>query len=477
MKSTAAPTFASRAGGITPAPAASRPLRRDGTWSVAAATSLPVQRSPIDPKGTPLAPSFTAPLAQHQQQRLDALVQANDQSHVFEHVGALDEYLDKGDEQGMKTLDVEPSDYVAKLATAKDRARKRRALAPLKLRTTAHKSMVSDNPAFQDLTADQLPPLPEGNFLYRSEKHGVWKRRATPAAGDDWRMALYQKTAGAPVAYNMAHGGYLQRTLFQYGQGVKSKKRTREMAGLGSPGATPKWNDPSIGRAGKKRKLNNMKSLAVIQGHGQDFEETMPWKGDYDATHNTANKTLTKGAVKIVDSDTHPLNFSGEHPTYGQNFRNMILREAREDDEKGSIVEDTTYHNATIPVAVPTGFQPVKLPASKSLATLDRAGAPRKRYVVPQMESKPGGGGHRYVDLAAIAEAHRGKNPGQAGMHDLAAVTLQATPSPGSRSHVPTEPAPAGINAWLQSATDTPAIRQQLLRKKTFYHLKAKDFA
>lgn len=454
--------------------AARRPLRRDGTWSVPATGTPPVQRTPIDPTGKPLTTGLPYPLTEKQSRRLAKIEAATDKSHLFRDAAALDDYLSEGSKEGMKVLDLDPVAYTAGLPKATLSGRKRKSLAPLKARTTAKKRMVEDVPEFDALPAEQLPPLPEGNFIYRSEKRKSWKRRATSTADDDWKMALYQSKPGGPVAYNMSHGGDLQASLFQYSQGSKPKKG-RQMAGMEGQGKTPKWTDPSIGTTGKKRKLNKFPHTAVVQGHGQDFESTMPWLGDYDASHSKADKTLTTGALPIIDSDTHPMNFSGEHPIYGQNFRNFILGQAQKAHPQGAILEHTTYHNATIPVTVPKGVAPVRLPQSKSLATFDASGTPQQRYQVPQMQPD-GSGGHDFVDLAAIAETHSNKKAGDAAMQDLADATSQTQKTPSNPSYVPTGNATTGINAWTPMVTDTPAIQTQLKRADTFFHFKEKDF-
>jgi hypothetical protein len=252
------------------------------------------------------------------------------------------------------------------------------------------------------------------------------------------------------------------------------------MAGLEGKGKTPKWKDPSITSQGTKRKLNSFAHTALVQGHGQDYEASMPWQGDYDADHTRKkSRKLTKAANPIVTSDDHPANFSPEHPIYGQNYRNYMLKHARDTYPGGSIMEDTSYFDDTLSIQVPLGFGDVKIPMQKQLTILNSKGRPKEHYQMDKLEEDPAGG-FNFVDYAEKAESFTGKASGKADMEDLRLASKVAVPSLYKLNpSMVTPKTTRGLNTPKARKGDPKKVKKEikkLERRKSFHYLKPKDF-
>jgi len=441
-----------------------------------------IQRTPVDPAGnslkTPPLPTTPDPNIMKRLADTDLLKDL----YIFADQQAYEDYILKNDSSRGKFLPgVTQANYLAHLGKAQPVAEHRQSIFPMKKRTRSiggkgKNVFVQDNDDFHKLTPHQMPEMPEGNFLYQSRKTKKYKVRGTPSADKNWKMAMHQEKLGSPVAFNMLHDkNYLDRTLFQYGEG--SSKGARQMAGLEGKGKTPKWKDPSVDTRGKRRKLNQPNHKALVQGHGQDYENTMKWFGDYDSSNFTKNMTLSPSVGTIKHSDNHPANFSPEHPVYGQNYRNYILNRAKKSFPGGSIMEQTVYFSQTIPVEVPTGFATVKIPQRKKLTILDSSGIPQEHYELDQLVDNKDGT-FSYVDYAEIAEKFAGKKAGEADMEDLRLASKMPVPSLSDSHKSFVEPtSTSDINSPSPMTLDDPSVKNDLTTmNQPFFFFKPTDF-
>lgn len=372
-----------------------------------------IQRVVMDPNGNQLDSPLIG-LNPTQEKRRDDLEKSEDVFVVADQT-VYDNHILYDTPGEIKHLKgVKPEDYKSNLTKALKFAQNRAEIAPMKARASIKDGViVDDNDEFNQLTSSQLPRFPEGFVVYPSQKRKKLKGRRTLAARNTWDMALYQDAPGKPVAFNFRKDDLsftlpekdLYQTVFQYSQG--KGLATRHMAGL-EDSQWPKWNPKhesprnttGLTRIGEKRKYNNLpKATLLVQGHGQDFEKTMIWIGDYADDTNIGSKSKKSR----VDSDHHPSNFSSENPTYGEHIRNYLLEQAEKKYPGGSIVEITEYHSHRLSLAVPEGMNPPLVPKLKELIICDSAGQPKQQFKFPQFNETKVPGKFEAEDYSAKA--------------------------------------------------------------------------